>query len=170
MTSAFLNWRRWCGSGQLCHSLCACFSLVAEPAVAGGGPQLCPLFSGVPAPAPSALLGFLSSPQKCLALGPRPRRKPGGGGQALLGSCASSRQSSGLSGLTGQVLSLLCLGSQTPHCVFCVSPLGHSQPAGLMGSSSPSWGHRCLVPYFSGKHCSSLSTLLPCGLPVVGTD
>lgn len=65
MTSAFLNWRRWCGSGQLCHSLCACFSLVAEPAVAGGGPQLCPLFSGVPAPAPSALLVFISPEVPC---------------------------------------------------------------------------------------------------------
>ena len=42
---------------------------------------------------------------------------------------------------------------------------GRSHGLGLthLGSQAP-W------PLFSGKHCSSLSILLPCGLPAVGAD
>ena len=70
---------------------CGCFSSVVEPAVAAGGPLLCPLFSGVPAPCPSALL-------KC----PVPGGSLEGVDRLPRGSCAPSRQPSGLSGLTGQ--------------------------------------------------------------------
>ena len=119
---------------------------------------------------PLPCLASFHLPRSAVPWAPVPGGSLEGVNRLSRGSCASSRQPSGLSGLTGQVLSFLCLGSQTPHYVFCFSPLGHSHPAGLMGSSSPSWGHRCLVPYFSGKHCSSLSTLLPCGLPAIGTD
>lgn len=40
------------GSSVFPDSLCGCLSLVVEPAGARGGPQLCPVFSGVPAPCP----------------------------------------------------------------------------------------------------------------------
>ena len=119
-------------------------SLVVEPAVACGGPQLCPIFSGVPAPCPRcpARVPLVSPEVPCP--GALPQEEAWGGGQALPGSCASSRQPAGLSGHMGQVLCFLC--SQTPRSVFRFPPLGHSHPAGLMGSASPTWGHRHLGP------------------------
>lgn len=92
MRSAFLNWRKvaWLGAALSSqNSPCGCFSSVVEHRCCWR-PAALPSFLWSP-PCPSALL-------KC----PVPGRKPGEGWTVSRGSCAPSRQPSGLSGLTGQ--------------------------------------------------------------------
>lgn len=122
------------------NSPCGCFSSVVEPAVAAGGPQLCPLFSGVPAPCPSALL-------KCPV--------PGGSLERVdslpRGSCAPSRQPSGLSGLTGQ-------GPVSPLFEFTDSPL--RLPFSSTGALTPRRSHGFVLTSLGSRVPCPASTLL----------
>ena len=119
---------------------------------------------------PAALPSFLWSPRPlplCPAEVPCPRRKPGGGGQAPAGLLRPLQAAfrAFWAHRPGPCVSSVWI--QTPRYVFRFPPRGHSHRAGLMGSSSPPWGHGCLVRQ---ALCSSLSILLPCGLPAAGTD